>query len=128
MEKERFRVKTILIILAAMALLLTGCDRSALQTEKPSPDAGSLSMRPEPSDAAATPTQEAEMKGNLMAWAETQADAENIANLYGINLVAYSNKIALFYTDQDLDALIQTGKKNGWPELSKNNPVTITQP
>ena len=68
------------------------------------------------------------MKGNLMAWAETRADAETIASLYGITLVAYSNKIALFNTDQDPDTLIQTGKKNGWPELSKNNPVTITQP
>ena len=110
-----------------MTLLLAGCGQS-LQPEKPSPDAGAPSMKPERSEAPATPTQEAEMKGNLMAWAETLADAEKIASLYGINLVAYSNKIALFYTDQDLDELIQTGKENGWPELSKNNPVTITQP
>ena len=85
-------------------------------------------MKPELSEAPATPTQETEMKGNLMAWAETLADAEKIASLYDITLLAYSNKIALFYTDQDLDELIQTGKKNGWPELSINNPVTITQP
>ena len=68
------------------------------------------------------------MKGNLMAWAESREDAEKIAALYEITLVTYSNKLALFDTDKDVDQLIQTGKKNGWPELSKNNKVTIMEP
>ena len=64
------------------------------------------------------------MTGNLMAWADDRASAEKIADLYGITLLFYENHIALFWSDETPETLIQTGKENGWPELSKINPVT----
>ena len=64
------------------------------------------------------------MTGNLMAWTDDRASAEKIADLYGITLVLYTNNIAVFFTDKTPETLIRTGKDNGWPELSKINPVT----
>lgn len=64
------------------------------------------------------------MTGNLMAWVDDRIAAEKIADLYGITLLLYENHIALFWSDETPETMIQTGKENGWPELSKVNPVT----
>ena len=64
------------------------------------------------------------MTGNLMAWVDDRIAAENIADLYGITLLFYENHIALYWSDETPETLIQTGKDNGWPELSKVNPIT----
>ena len=128
--KRYLSIKSIVIPLTIMALLLAGFLLLPNQrNEQPeSPSADQPSLQPARTQAAPQPTQEAQMKGNLMAWAESRADADKIATLYEITLVTYTNKLALFDTDKNVDQLIQTGKKNGWPELSKNNKVTIMEP
>ena len=56
----------------------------------------------------------------LMCDAQTQEEAQAIAEQYGIELVGYSYGIATYYTGEDPSAVIQRGKDNGWPELSLN--------
>ena len=127
---HRFSKKTKWILLAILLVLLAALLLPALvrrDSAKPSAEE-QATTQPAREATAQLPTQEAEMKGNLMAWTQTREDAEQLASLYGITLVMYSDHLALFETDKDPDELIQTGKKNGWPELSKNNSVTISQP
>lgn len=75
-----------------------------------------------------TPAQETPEKGNLMAWADEESDAEEIASLYGITLLTYTEHIAVYWTDQNPAEVIQLGKTNGWPELSKINKVKPFEP
>ncbi len=63
----------------------------------------------------------AHVPGELIATVESQADAEKIAELYGITLVSVEGKIAVFSTDQDLGEVIAKGVKNGWHPLSRND-------
>ena len=116
--------------IAFSALLLTACSVSFVGRRKntllaPTPSTAPTLEQPTASATQTqTQTQGEEMKGNLMAWADDRASAEKIADLYGIKLVLYTNNIAMFYTNETPDTLIRTGKENGWPELSKINPVT----
>lgn len=59
-------------------------------------------------------------EGQLMGFAESQEDAEALAELYGITLVEYQNGLALFHTDEDPKEVIRRGQENGWQELSLN--------
>lgn len=127
----RLSGKMIIIVLSAMALLLAGLlflpTLLKQPTQPPEPTAiEKTAMTSGQPNMAATPTQETEMKGNLMAFAKTREDAEKIASLYEITLLTYSDQIALYYTEKDPNELVKLGKKNGWPAISKNNPVTIT--
>lgn len=118
---------TILIVVAAVLLasillvrLLSGrTDETPTATKEPISTPTAVTE----SSATGTPAQETPEKGNLMAWADEEADAEEIASLYGITLLSYTEHIAVYWTDQDPAKVIQTGKDNGWPELSKINKV-----
>ena len=68
---------------------------------------------------------EQEAAGNLMAWAKDSSEAAEFAKLYYITLLKYTDNIAIFSTDKNIDDLISLGTKNGWLKLSKINPVTI---
>ncbi|MCM1267912.1 MAG: hypothetical protein NC302_08410 [Bacteroidales bacterium] len=56
----------------------------------------------------------------LIALAETREEAEEIAELYEIDLSAYSYGVATYTTDKDVQELIAFGTENGYPELSVN--------
>ena len=109
-------------IFAAVLLLLlftTGCIKETQMN--------SIEPSIAPVDVAETtaPGQaEKESPGNLMCWAENEDEARNIAKLYGVEFVSYSNHIAVFNTDGDTAELIERGKKEGWPELSVNGTVS----
>ena len=64
----------------------------------------------------------------LMCWADTKEEAEEIAKLYEIELVNYSNCIATFTTDKDLQEVIQLGKDNKWPEIELNHVIYLDDP
>ena len=66
------------------------------------------------------PTQPAFEPGILLARVSTQADAEQIATLYGITLESVNGSLARFTTDQDILALFDLGQKNNWPALTPN--------
>ena len=56
----------------------------------------------------------------LLANADTQKEAEEIAEQYGITLVSYENGIAVYQTEEDPYDVIARGQENGYHELSVN--------
>ena len=56
----------------------------------------------------------------LTATAGSEEEARDIAEKYGIELVDYGLGVAVFHTDEDPSAVIERGKKQGLPVLSKN--------
>jgi hypothetical protein len=123
--KSKTTWKTIGLI-GIPALILIASSVFFISSRKEAPPLATPSAAPtlEQPAATATQTQEEDMTGNLMAWVDDRIAAEKIAALYGITLLLYENHIALYWSDETPETLIQTGKENGWPELSKVNPIT----
>jgi flagellar basal body-associated protein FliL len=63
----------------------------------------------------------------LMATVDSEEEAENIAQLYGITLVSYENGLALYRTDENVFDVLARGQKNGYPQLSINGVRTIDE-
>ena len=99
----------ILLLLAVLALM--GCTGRA----QPMPTG---SVQP-------LPAAEGE---ELMATVSSQEEAEEIAALYGIELVSCSEHIATFHTEENPQTVIQRGKDNGWPLLEVNYVITLDDP
>lgn len=57
---------------------------------------------------------------SLMAEAETEEDAREIAEQYGIDFISFENGIALYHTEEDPFEVIARGQENGYPQLSVN--------
>lgn len=64
----------------------------------------------------------------LLCLCESEAEAKEIADQYGITFVNYDYGVATFTTDKDLQEVIQMGKDNGWTELSMNHVTYIDDP
>lgn len=60
------------------------------------------------------------VRGELLAYTETEEQARELATLYGIDLRSWGNGLALFTTLRDVKTVVREGKANGWPELSLN--------
>lgn len=60
----------------------------------------------------------------LLAAVESQEEAEELAELYGITLLSVDYGIATFYTEEDPYEVIQRGEKNGWTPLDINEIQT----
>lgn len=56
----------------------------------------------------------------LMALAETEEEAKNIAQQYGIFFVSFQNGVATYYTDEDPYQVIARGEENGYPVVYIN--------
>lgn len=56
----------------------------------------------------------------MIAQVESEQEANEIANLYGIELLQYQNKLATFFTEKDPMELIRWGKEQGYPTLGIN--------
>lgn len=122
-------IKKILAVILLTVLLLSGCaQHNAVAPEQ----ADKLPAKPKPVPTSPADTVEvipsdrphsgsSVIEGQLIALADTQEDAKEIAELYEIQLLSYSNGVALFYTEEDTDAVIARGLANGWPTLSKNS-------
>jgi len=52
---------------------------------------------------------------------KSKRQAQEAARLYGIELISYSNQVAVFRCEGDPKALIEEGERNGWPALSLNH-------
>ena len=61
----------------------------------------------------------------LTAMTETREDAQALAQQYEITLVSYDYGIATFSTDEDPQAVIDRGLRNGWQELSLNRNTSF---
>ena len=118
----KYATAGLLLLLAAMAF--SGCQKKTASETVPSKtvpaETASLETIPAPGFAETVPGDVSE-DGQLMASAENLEEAQKLAELYGIELVDYGYRVALFRTDEDPRAVIQRGKENGWPELSLNH-------
>lgn len=109
-----------LLLLIPMLLLLTACNRQdpdPVKT-KPAPDASKVQTKPRetrPDYDAVAPGRE------LLRSVESLEEAECLAECYGITLVEYIDGLAVFTTEEDPRDVIQRGRDNGWPELSRNS-------
>ena len=110
------RHSIILVFLLIAALSLTGCARQRFEPPASPVPTGSY-----------LPPQAAEGE-ELLATVESREEAEEIAALYGIELVSCSEHVATFHTDEDLYAVIQRGKDNGWPLLEVNHVISLDDP
>lgn len=63
----------------------------------------------------------------VLAVAETEEMAKDIADLYKITYVDFRDGIAVYKTEEFFSVLEETGKENGYPELSMNNKVSINE-
>lgn len=66
-------------------------------------------------------SQDEKKETELIALAQDQEEAEEIAELYGIELLSFSDGVAVFTTDKELQDLMETGDINGYPTLTVNN-------
>jgi len=73
----------------------------------------------EPGEAANT-ADGSYVEGELVGLFESEEEAIACAELYGIELLSFNNRVAVFSVEGDLKKLIEKGKENGWPELSLN--------
>lgn len=78
-----------------------------------------------PLDSPHTETLETspELYENLLAWVESEEEAQEIADAYGITLCSYALNIATFHTDEDPREVVRRGKAQGLPELSVNGTM-----
>ena len=62
-------------------------------------------------------------QGNLqlVCMTDTNEEAEKIAADYGIELLSYAEKVAVFQTDKSYAEILEIGKDKGLPGLSPNN-------
>ena len=66
------------------------------------------------------PTKETEaVFCQLIAEAEDRAEAEKIAQLYGIELMEYRSGLATYYTEEEPNRVIAR-REPDWPELYRN--------
>ncbi len=61
----------------------------------------------------------------LTALTDTQEEAEKIADLYGIELKAYSYGVATYVTDKDPEAVIAEGIEKGYPTLAVDQKIYL---
>ncbi len=64
----------------------------------------------------------------LMALAGTQEEAQELAQLYGIELFSYEEGVALYATDKDPYEVMEEGNRKGYPPLSVNYVRTAEEP
>lgn len=57
----------------------------------------------------------------LMALVDNEETAMEIAEQYGITFVSFQDGVATFYTEEDINQVLERGEKNGYP------PVYINQ-
>lgn len=101
------------IVPLLLALLLCCCGRRNAaehfpsQTEKHPPVSGYVEGR------------------ELYALAETEEEAQKLAELYGIELVDFSDGVATFHTEENPHKVIERGIQNGWPRIEVNHTGVI---
>jgi hypothetical protein len=97
--------------------MLFGCGKADYSPAQISSD--SYSSTPIPTTTSIVEGEE------LVALAESEEEAKQIAELYGISLVNFSNGVATFHTEEDLSTIIEKGKENNWTILDINRVITI---
>ena len=56
----------------------------------------------------------------LIGLFESEQEAKNVADLYGITFVSFDTGVAVFSTDENPYDVIERGQENGYPPLATN--------
>lgn len=111
-----------LIVLAAVGICGCGGNR---ELTRAAADESIPKLQKLESDEDDSPADSAEndvsAATELIALADTREEAEEIAELYGIELSTYSYGVATYTTDKNAFELIELGEENGYPALSLNH-------
>lgn len=62
----------------------------------------------------------------LIALADSEEAAKEIAELYGIELKRHDNGVAVFVTKEKPADVIKRGEENGWPTVSVNTIIHLS--
>lgn len=62
----------------------------------------------------------------LIALADSEEAAKEIAELYGIELKRHENGVAVFVTKENPADVIKRGEENGWPTVSVNTIIHLS--
>ena len=92
-------------VLLVSMLFYTGCAENERQPLQP--PAGSSTVRDY-------------VENQLLAYVDSQRQAEEIAEKCGITLESCRHGIAVFYTEEDLDSIIALAQQLRLPQLSRN--------
>ena len=111
---SRYLAVGLLLLLAAGTF--AGCRKHTPREGAQTVPAGTLGQE----TSAQTLPCAVDPQGQLMASAQTQEEAQSIADLYGITLVDWGYGVATYRTDEDPREVIRRGQENAWPELSLN--------
>ncbi|MCX4321769.1 MAG: hypothetical protein OSJ59_02265 [Lachnospiraceae bacterium] len=128
MEMKKLVVALGIVLVSALGLY--GCGRNRELTEiidisqRDSVDEILPSPVPIPEEELSisgdTAENEADEAPTLTALADTLDEAQEIADLYGIELESYSYGVATYRTDKDISELINLGMENDYPTLAPN--------
>lgn len=61
----------------------------------------------------------------MLALAKSETEAREIAEWYHIELLSFSEGVAVYSTDRDPAELIALGNQNGYPKLSVNHKLQL---
>jgi len=118
-------MKYALLLAAVLGLLLCGCRRSSQAEFVPKQTVESSVKTPETTPEETEDQPAVGEKAQLLCQAENQAQAREIAALYGIELVDWHDGLATFRTEEDPREVIQRGEEQGWPSLSLNQSLKL---
>ena len=108
----------LILIVALTGLMLCSCGKPDVTVNK-APTAVTDPAAPGDSLLETIPA-EYSQEAPLICSAESEEEAKQIAEQYGIRLVDYSYGVASFYTEEDPAEVIRRGLEEGWTELSLN--------
>lgn len=127
--KQGYFVATGLLLLSV--LCLSGCGKNRELARLSADDVHSDSQfTPEWEEESSSPANpDAKSPAQLTALADSQEAAQEIADLYGIELKSYSHGVATYTTDKNLREILDLGLENDYPELTPNfeNQLYTTQ-
>ena len=124
------RVAVIIGLIVISVAGLSGCGRERELVEMTERQSGSterekmelsLPEREVLSSVGGDSDEESDGSTKLTALVDDLEEAEEIADLYGIELDSYSYGVAVYVTDRDVQELISLGEENDYPTLAPNH-------
>lgn len=115
-----------LVLLSVTGLCGCGWNRKLTNPTSESAEL-KLTTMPEVTSSVDTIATDMESDGSpqLTALADSLEEAQEIADLYEIELDSYSYGVAVYYTDKDISELINMGMEKGYPTLAPNSKVEL---
>ena len=112
----------LILIVALVGLLLCACAKPDVTAKQDATASTTVTEPASASDPALLDKIPVEYsrEAPLICSAESEEEAKQIAEQYGIRLVEYAYGVASFHTEEDPTEVIRRGLEAGWTELSLN--------